>query len=86
MINWDEWSLGIDENFEKWSRERLEENVKKAFGKFDQSILEHPKWEEVDDMITTLMCEYGPDGHCDGHGVITYYIVSQFIEKGEEKK
>ena len=30
--------------------------------------------EKLDDLIVNLMCEHGPDGHCDGHEIITQVI------------
>ena len=40
--------------------------------------LEHPLWDEVDDAVVHIMCEYGPDGHCDGHHLITAWILEQY--------
>jgi len=27
--------------------------------------------EDLDDLIVDMMCEIGPDGHCDGHEIMT---------------
>lgn len=31
---------------------------------------------KIDDKVTELLIEFGPDGHCDGHEKITEYVVS----------
>jgi len=32
--------------------------------------------EDLDDLIVDMMCEIGPDGHCDGHEIMTDVIWS----------
>ena len=36
---------------------------------------ENPLYEKLDDAVVHIMCEYGPDGHCDGHEIITAWIL-----------
>lgn len=31
--------------------------------------------EEIDNMIIEIMIKYGPDGHIDGHDVLTEYVM-----------
>lgn len=81
MVDWKKWVEYIYPKLDEMAREDLEENAKKAFGSFNKEVVDSPRWDEIDDVVTTLMCDYGPDGHCDGHDVIAYYIVSEFISK-----
>jgi len=39
--------------------------------------------EEIDDAIFEIMREHGPDGHVDGHEIITKYICV-LLERGEK--
>ena len=32
------------------------------------------EFQELDNAIADLMIEFGPDGHCDGHGVIAGFV------------
>lgn len=38
--------------------------------------------EEIDDVVVAIMINDGPDGHCDGHAVITDFICSLMEGKG----
>lgn len=40
--------------------------------------------EEIDDLIVDIMIEDGPDGHCDGHEIITAFIVELLNGKGKD--
>ena len=40
--------------------------------------------EEIDDLVADIMIEDGPDGHCDGHEIITAFIVELLNGKGKE--
>ena len=42
--------------------------------------------EEIDSLISDIMIEDGPDGHCDGHEIITAFIVALLAGKGKEWK
>ncbi len=42
--------------------------------------------EEIDDLVVDIMIEDGPDGHCDGHEIITDFIVALLAGKGKEWK
>lgn len=32
--------------------------------------------EEIDNIIVEIMVKDGPDGHCDGHEIITSFIIA----------
>jgi len=34
--------------------------------------------EELSELIAELMCDFGPDGHCDGHELIAHIIWEKF--------
>jgi hypothetical protein len=36
--------------------------------------------EQLSDDIANWMCEYGPDGHCDGHETIAKLVYEKYIE------
>lgn len=38
--------------------------------------------DEIDSVIVNIMIEDGPDGHCDGHGIITDFIIA--VKEGKE--
>ena len=40
--------------------------------------------EEIDNLIVDIMIVDGPDGHCDGHEIITAFIVELLNGKGKE--
>lgn len=40
-------------------------------------------FDEIDDIITDTMIEHGPDGHCDGHEIITTNIIDFLKSKLE---
>lgn len=40
--------------------------------------------EEIDDLIADIMIEDGPDGHCDGHEIITDFIVNLLKGNGKD--
>ena len=40
--------------------------------------------EEIDDLIADIMIEDGPDGHCDGHEIITAFIAELLKGKGKD--
>jgi hypothetical protein len=42
--------------------------------------------EEIDYLVADIMIEDGPDGHCDGHEIITGFIVALLAGKGKEWK
>lgn len=44
------------------------------------------KASEIDDIICNIMITDGPDGHIDGHEVITDFIVALQNGKAEEWK
>ena len=40
--------------------------------------------EEIDYLVADIMIEDGPDGHCDGHEIITAFIVELLNGKGKD--
>jgi len=45
---------------------------------------DHPLFESLDDLVSTLMAVLGPDGHVDGHDSITAFLIALNEEaKGE---
>ena len=40
---------------------------------------DHKLYEELSDIVSDIMCEDGPDGHCDGYNLITSYILENFM-------
>jgi hypothetical protein len=40
--------------------------------------------EEIDDLVSDIMIEDGPDGHCDGHEIITEFILELLNGKGKD--
>jgi hypothetical protein len=40
--------------------------------------------KQIDNMVIEIMITDGPDGHCDGHEVITSFITALLEGKGEE--
>ena len=42
--------------------------------------------EQIENIISDIMINDGPDGHCDGHEIITDFIVALLAGKGEEWK
>ncbi len=42
--------------------------------------------EEIDDLVSDIMIEDGPDGHCDGHEIITDFIVALLASEGKDWK
>ena len=41
-------------------------------------------YEEIEDAIVDIMINDGPDGHCDGSGVIARFVVALMDGKGKE--
>ena len=41
-------------------------------------------WKEIDDVVVEIMIRDGGDGHCDGHEVMTDFIVALLRNRGEE--
>lgn len=39
---------------------------------------------EIDDTVAAILIKEGPDGHCDGHEVITGFIIELLHHRGEE--
>ena len=44
------------------------------------------KKEEIKNIISDIMINDGPDGHCDGAGVIAYYVECLLTNKDEAWK
>lgn len=42
--------------------------------------------EEIDDIVTVIMIYDGPDGHCDGHEIISDFIVALLNDEGYQWK
>lgn len=40
--------------------------------------------DDIDDIVCEIMMHNGPDGHIDGHGIITDFIMALLNQKGEE--
>jgi hypothetical protein len=40
--------------------------------------------DRINDIIDTIMINDGPDGHCDGSGLITSFILALLEGRGEE--
>lgn len=32
--------------------------------------------EDIDEVVIDIMINFGPDGHCDGHEIITEFIIA----------
>lgn len=40
--------------------------------------------EKIDDKIVEILIEHGPDGHCDGHEILTEYVVNLLKQTRQE--
>jgi hypothetical protein len=40
--------------------------------------------EEIDDIVVAIMINDGPDGHCDGHEIITAFICALLEGSGNK--
>jgi pantoate kinase len=46
--------------------------------------MKNPTQNEVDEVVMAIMVVDGPDGHIDGHEVITDYVMALLVGKGDE--
>lgn len=44
------------------------------------------KQDDIDDVVCEILHREGPDGHVDGHSVITAFIIALLDGEGEEWK
>lgn len=56
---------------EEWKREQEEWAIKTSKDYEDRDITTE---EDLSNLIAELMCDHGPDGHCDGHNLIAKVI------------
>lgn len=38
--------------------------------------------QEIDNLVAEIMINDGPDGHCDGHEIITAFVIA--VKEGRE--
>ena len=74
------------DNFYKKIDEWVKQKKREWVDDYDY-VGDHLLWDEVDDAVVHLMTEYGPDGHCDGHNLITGWILENYeirpLEQGQ---